>query len=98
MRDQDPRESRRRACPFCSKPIMALATLCGHCWSKVEPVSLECVESETFPDYAGQSGMGGGESEEYRNAPRRSCPRCGKTIMAAATLCGHCWNHVRPVR
>jgi len=24
-------------------------------------------------------------------ADRRNCPRCGNLIMAAATLCGHCW-------
>ena len=22
----------------------------------------------------------------------RTCPTCGKTIMAAATLCGYCWT------
>lgn len=98
MRDQDPREDRRRACPRCSKPIMALATLCGYCWSKVKPVELECVASETFPDTEGQHGMSEGETDEFRDAPRRSCPNCAQTIMAAATLCGYCWTRIPTAR
>ena len=95
MKIEDPRENRRRACPRCGKPIMALATLCVFCWSKVAPVAPECVEAETFPDTLSES-YGSGETEEYRNAPRRACPACGNTIMAAATLCKFCWSKVSP--
>lgn len=27
----------RRSCPSCSKTIMAAATRCGYCWTKLEP-------------------------------------------------------------
>lgn len=27
----------------------------------------------------------------------RACPTCGRSIRAAATLCGYCWSHVVPV-
>jgi ribosomal protein S27AE len=98
MRLEDPRETRRRACPSCGKPIMALATLCGFCWRKVAPVAPECVAAETFPESAGQDGMASGETDEFRDSPRRPCPRCGSIIMAAATLCGFCWHKVQAVR
>lgn len=98
MRDLDPRENRRRACPRCARPIMALATLCGYCWSKVNPIERDRVDADTFPDTEGQTGMLGGETEEFRNAPRRPCPHCERTIMAAATLCGYCWTRVPALR
>jgi hypothetical protein len=34
---------------------------------------------------------GSPEMKQYREAPRRNCPRCGNVIMAAATKCGFCW-------
>jgi len=30
--------------------------------------------------------------------PTRECPRCKKTVRAAATLCGFCWVKLAPVR
>jgi hypothetical protein len=27
----------------------------------------------------------------------RPCPKCSRTINAAATLCGYCWTRVAPV-
>ena len=27
---------------------------------------------------------------------RRDCPRCGRRIMKAASLCGFCWAHIKP--
>ena len=97
MRDEDPRENRRRACPFCRKPIMALATLCGYCWRKVSPVAFDRAAADTFPDTATEVGIAGGETAEYLSAPRRACPRCSNTIMAAATTCGFCWSRVAAV-
>lgn len=32
-----------------------------------------------------------GEANEPR-AAERACPTCSKTIMAAASRCGHCWT------
>lgn len=30
-------------------------------------------------------------------APRmRDCPRCGRSVRAAATLCGYCWEALAP--
>lgn len=95
MKSEDPRENRRRACPRCGKPIMALATLCGFCWSRVSPVSLDCVEAETFPDTISAANAPS-ETDEYLTAPRRTCPACGNLIMAAATLCKFCWSKVSP--
>lgn len=28
---------------------------------------------------------------------RRDCPTCGKTVMAAARLCGYCWSKLTPI-
>ncbi len=28
---------------------------------------------------------------------QRSCVACGKTVMAAARLCGYCWTKLTPV-
>ncbi len=26
----------------------------------------------------------------------RACPRCGRDVMRAATLCGYCWSKLTP--
>jgi hypothetical protein len=36
-------------------------------------------------------------SGQEPSAPTRACPACGKTIMAAATMCGFCWTRTAPV-
>ena len=84
----------RRDCPHCRRSIMAAATRCGFCWKGLDPIP-----------GATDSGEAGsvdpqGESEEamrYRTAARRDCPYCGKRGMAAATLCGYCWNRLTPL-
>lgn len=81
----------RRSCPVCGKHIMALATLCGYCWTKVTPLA-GGIDASNMIDAAGP----GPEETAHLDALKRSCPTCGKSIMAAATLCGFCWTKLTP--
>jgi len=76
----------RRDCPDCGREIMAAATRCGFCWSRLEPLA---------PGSAGtrvETPRPQVVARPIDETLRRDCPKCGRRIMAAATKCGYCWT------
>jgi hypothetical protein len=62
---------------------------------------LSAMHQPTLLDHAGAAARGLQELKELfgpvvADPPTRSCPTCGKAIMAAATLCGFCWTKISP--
>lgn len=80
----------RRDRPKCGREIMAAATKCGFCWERVSPVEAGSVGTRVGRPRAAVS------REPVDESCRVSCPRCGRRIMAAATVCGFCWTKLAP--
>jgi hypothetical protein len=68
---------------------MKAATLCGHCWTGLQP------ERETVEQMSVNEGPvypNGGVASVSRLTI--ACPKCGKPMMAEAAMCGYCWARV----
>ncbi len=91
----------RRDCPTCGKPIVADATLCGHCWTKVAPLTGDALREATAAHEILRAAANGASQDtntpEFQEIVRRDCPNCRSRIAIDATLCGFCWKKVTPL-
>ena len=97
MTDEPGQTAQFRTCPKCGAMCRAAATKCGACWAGLTALPPGDPGIETLPLPDNESRWDNAEMQQYRDAPRRDCPRCGKRIMAAASTCGFCWVKVTPI-